>query len=300
MNDYAPVQIDDDLKSDLRRLLAIAVSEDLGDQRDWTTALTIDSQRHGGCDVVSRSPGVAAGLVLVDEVFAAFGADIDAEICVGEGEPLPVGEPLIRLRGPAAELLTTERVLLNLLSRMCGVATLTQTYVAKIGNYKARLYDTRKTTPGWRRLEKYAVRIGGGHNHRTGLFDGVLVKDNHLALGGWTARDAAAAAVAGRAGGERAGGGPSIVEIEVDTIDQLRDVLTTGVDIVLCDNFSFAQLRDAVAIRDRIAPGVELEASGNVSLATISQTAATGVDRISAGALTHQATWLDLGMDWSS
>ena len=295
MKDYDRVEIDDNLKADLRRLLAIAVAEDIGGDRDWTTQVMLPGQTRGACHVVSRVPGVAAGLVLVGDVLAAFGSSVKAEVCVGEGDPLPVGEPLVRLAGPAAELLTTERVLLNVLSRLCGVATLTRAYVAEIGQYKARLYDTRKTTPGWRRLEKYAVRIGGGHNHRTGLFDGVLIKDNHLALGGWSARDAAAAAVAARAGG-----GPGIVEVEVDTMDQLREVLPTGVDIVLLDNFSLDLLREAVAIRDQMAPSVELEASGNVSLGTISQTAATGVDRISCGALTHQATWLDLGMDWSA
>jgi nicotinate-nucleotide pyrophosphorylase (carboxylating) len=207
------------------------------------------------------------------------------------------------------DLLTAERTILNIICRLCGIATQTRHFVDQIASTKVRLYDTRKTTPGWRLLEKYAVGCGGGHNHRSGLYDGFLIKDNHLALAGDSsgpldASDAAAAAIRWRGSRVERMTAPQIVEIEVDSIRQLRDVLPVGPDIVLLDNFSLDELRQAVAIRDQAAivtesgAGVELEASGNVKIDTIAAIASTGVDRISSGALTHQATSLDLGLDW--
>jgi nicotinate-nucleotide pyrophosphorylase (carboxylating) len=199
-------------------------------------------------------------------------------------------------------MFVVERPLLNLLGRLSGIATLTREYVAQIAGTKARVYDTRKTTPGWRRLEKYAVRCGGGMNHRTGLFDAVLVKDNHLALAAGEnvtpadavrrARDFLEQTNAQRDGGEL------LIEVEVDSLDQLANVLPAGPDIVLLDNMSPATLREAVRRRDALAPAVELEASGGVTLQTIRGIAETGVERISVGALTHSAPALDLGLDW--
>ncbi len=233
------------------------------------------------------------------------------EVLIDEGEFFPKGTPLARLSGSARDLLTSERVTLNLLSRLCGIATLTRRYVDQLAGTKARLYDTRKTTPGMRRLEKYAVRCGGGHNHRSGLYDGFLIKDNHLALGqapsaSGPAKDGghlSAAEAAGRAITMRGGMmnqlvAPSIVEVEVDRLDQMETVLRSGVDIILLDNFSLDDLRTAVASRDAADVAVELEASGNITIETLASVAATGVDRISSGALTHQATSLDLAMDW--
>jgi nicotinate-nucleotide pyrophosphorylase (carboxylating) len=198
-------------------------------------------------------------------------------------------------------------LILNFLGRLSGIATQTRRFVELVAGTNARVYDTRKTAPGWRRLEKYAVRQGGGHNHRTGLFDAVLIKDNHLALGeiatgGSQFSPAEAVRRARRFIGEnfpdddpRRG---MIVEVEVDSLLQYREVLDAMPDIVLLDNFAVHELRAAAELRNRIAPDVELEASGGVSLASIGDIARTGVDRISAGALTHSAVALDVALDW--
>ncbi len=184
------------------------------------------------------------------------------------------------------------------------MATLTRQYVDAVAGTNARIYDTRKTTPGWRRLEKYAVRCGGGHNHRTGLFDAVLIKDNHLALGAtgddtvqYTPADAVRQA---RRFVEENGHSNMIIEVEVDTLQQLAEVLPAGPDIVLLDNMSPTMLREAVACRDASNPAVELEASGGIDLETVAAVAQSGIDRISIGALTHSAACLDLGLDWGA
>jgi nicotinate-nucleotide pyrophosphorylase (carboxylating) len=201
-------------------------------------------------------------------------------------------------------LLTCERLVLNLLGRLSGIASLTRQYVKAIAGTKARIYDTRKTTPGWRRLEKYAVRCGGGFNHRLGLFDAVLIKDNHLVVGAeargeqFTPAEAVRRARQFLASAFPERPDPMIVEVEVDTLDQLREVLSAQPDLVLLDNMSLGDLRAAVALRDSEAPSVQLEASGGVRLETVAEIARTGVDRISAGALTHSAAWLDIGLDW--
>lgn len=211
-----------------------------------------------------------------------------------DGQSLTPGSIVGRFEGLARDLLRCERITLNLMSRLCGVATLTSQYVEAVAGTKAKLYDTRKTTPGWRRLEKYAVRCGGGCNHRTGLYDAVMIKDNHLALADGVGLTPAAAVRTAR---EKQ---PDVViEVEVDSLDQLRDVLPAGPNIVLLDNMEPARLTEAIALRDSVAPGVVLEASGGVRLDTIGPIAATGVDRISVGALTHSAIGLDLGLDWA-
>lgn len=300
--DYATVQADAALEDDCRQLIRLAVREDLDRSLDWTTVCLIDQAKRGRCDVVPRQAGICAGLVTAAWVVDEMDADLQLTPHLQDGEPLTVGQPILSLAGSARDLLTCERLILNLISRLCGVATLTARYVAALAGTTAKLYDTRKTTPGWRRLEKYAVNRGGGHNHRTGLFDGFLIKDNHLALGSGELTPHAAVHRARQwTGGvvEMTTGIPDIVEVEVDSLEQLRDVLPAEPDIVLVDNFSLEQLREAVQLRNAIAPAVELEASGNVKLETIREIALTGVERISSGALTHQAVWLDLGMDWS-
>ncbi|TWT65124.1 Nicotinate-nucleotide pyrophosphorylase [carboxylating] [Allorhodopirellula solitaria] len=306
--DYTPVEIDDRLENDLRQLVRLAIAEDLDVAVDWTTIAMIDAERRGACEIVSRAHGIAAGIALTPWIIDEFDAELTTELLVDEGDAFTPGTPLVRLSGSARDLLTSERVTLNLLSRLCGIATITRCYVDKLAGTNARLYDTRKTTPGMRRLEKYAVRCGGGHNHRTGLFDGFLIKDNHLALGGSSESqdsaqlspiEAAGRAVAMRGGMMNQLVAPSIVEIEVDRLDQMETVLSSGIDIILLDNFSLEDLRSAVSKRDAAAVPVELEASGNITIDTIADVAGTGVDRISSGALTHQATSLDLGMDWS-
>ncbi len=216
-----------------------------------------------------------------------------------------------RVQGRVRDILSVERLLLNFVGRLSGIATLTHSYVSAIQGTNARIYDTRKTTPGWRRLEKYAVRCGGGYNHRLGLDRAILIKDNHLA---WLAdqlhcslEDAAKMAI--RRARECYPGNPAlarqdqidmIVEIEVDSLSQLESVLCENPDIVLLDNMSPEELREAVSLRNRLAPYVELEASGGITLENVRAVADTGVERISVGALTHAAPWLDIGLDWES
>ena len=303
MQDYSQVSPDEVLEGDLRALVRLSIAEDLRQGVDWTTVCLIDVDRRGGCEIVPRGAGICAGIAVLPWIVDEFDAELTVECLLADRDRLVPGQPIARLEGNVRDLLTSERTILNILSRLCGIATLTSRFVAELSGTRARLYDTRKTTPGWRLLEKYAVRCGGGHNHRSGSYDGFLIKDNHLALGGddlgpLAPRTAAARALAWRGGKVENMVAPSIVEIEVDRLSQLMDVLPTGPDIVLLDNFSPDELRDAVAARDQHKSSVQLEASGNVGIDTIAAIAATGVDRISSGALTHQATSLDLGLDW--
>ncbi len=297
--DYTTIMPDAAMEDDCRQLIRLAVREDLDRSLDWTTVRLLQPETRGRCDVVSRQPGICAGLVTAAWVVDEMDADLELISQIADGDRLVVGEPILTVRGNGRDLLTCERIILNLICRLCGVATLTSRYVEQITGTGARLYDTRKTTPGWRRLEKYAVNRGGGHNHRTGLFDGFLIKDNHLALGNVSPSDAVDQARQWAGGVAELARVPEIVEVEVDSLQQLANVLPSGPDIVLVDNFSLGDLRLAVEMRNEIAPAVELEASGNVKIDTIREIAMTGVERISCGALTHQAGWLDLGMDWS-
>ncbi len=303
MKDYADVKPDAAMEDDLRALVRLSITEDLRDAIDWTTTCLIDADRRGGCQIVPRKTGVCAGLAILPWIIAEFDADLECRIHGVDGESLEPQQPIASLEGNVRDLLTAERTILNVLSRLCGIATLTRSYVDAIAGSKSRLYDTRKTTPGWRLIEKYAVGCGGGRNHRSGLHDGFLIKDNHLALAGdaagpMTASTAAKKAMAWRGIEVERMRAPSIVEIEVDSLDQFHDVLPIGPDIILLDNFELSDLRKAVEHRDGSGSRVELEASGNVKIDTIAAIAATGVDRISSGALTHQATSLDLGFDW--
>ncbi|MBA4064357.1 MAG: nicotinate-nucleotide diphosphorylase (carboxylating) [Isosphaera sp.] len=275
-----------------RRLVDLALAEDLGDTGDRTSLATIPEDATGRAAFVARSPGVVAGLPAAGMVCAAVDPKLAFAVISPDGSPVTRGTVLAIVAGTLRAVLAAERTALNFLQRLSGVATLTRAFVDAAAGHRARLLDTRKTTPGWRLLEKYAVRCGGGSNHRVGLYDGVLIKDNHLAgLGGDVRRAVAAArAYPGNAG--------LPVEVEVDTPEQLEHALAVRADIVLLDNMTPDQLRAAVARRDAVAPGVLLEASGGVNLATVAGIAATGVDRISVGALTHSAPALDIGLDY--
>lgn len=302
--DYETVTADQRLEADLRSLVQLGVAEDLAGQLDWTTAATVPAEARGRCQIVSRCSGTAAGLVAIPWIIDELGADLQFESLLADGGGFAPRQALGSVEGNVRDLLTAERLILNIVSRMCGVATLTAAYAERIADTAARLYDTRKTTTGWRRLEKYAVHCGGGHNHRSGLYDGFLIKDNHLALAGshGVPLSPAEAVRRARSMAKRESAGhipPAIVEIEVDSLDQLREVLPESPDIVLVDNFPVADLRRAVELRNDLNRAVELEASGGVTIETIAEIASTGVDRISCGALTHQAVWLDLGLDWS-
>lgn len=308
--DFHQITWDADLADDWRRLLAIALGEDLGETGDCTTQALVPPTSQGVAHIVAREEGVVCGIRAAEMAFRELDSALDVETRATDGDRVRLGSVLLTVAGSAGALLTAERTVLNVLGRLSGIATLTRKYVDAIADIDARIYDTRKTTPGWRRLEKYAVRCGGGHNHRTGLYDAVLIKDNHLAF----CRDDAAAGVGPAEAVRRARTWLSerrvepaadlpIVEIEVDTLEQLVEVLPERPDVVLLDNMTPDRLRRAVAIRDganRVggAVDVQLEASGGINLETVAAVAATGVDRISVGALTHSAASLDVAMDW--
>jgi nicotinate-nucleotide pyrophosphorylase (carboxylating) len=305
--DFRQIEWDAETIEDCRQIVRLAIREDLEREHDWTTIALVSAERIGAADIVAREAGIVAGTPVLALAIEEFGATISLDLAVADGQALAAGTRVATIRGSARDLLTAERTLLNLLGRMMGIATLTRTYVDAVAGTRCRVYDTRKTTPGWRRLEKYAVHSGGGHNHRMGLYDAVLIKDNHLAQFGGPDRSPATAASAVRQAREflaafpnDAGTRPQIIEVEVDSLEQLTAVLAERPDIVLLDNMTTPQLEEAVQIRDRAAPGVELEASGGVNLETIGRIAATGVDRVSVGALTHSAQCLDVALDYAS
>jgi nicotinate-nucleotide pyrophosphorylase (carboxylating) len=278
-----------------RRLVELALEEDLGSTGDLTSQSVIPADLDGRAVLVARAPGVLAGLPAAEETFAQVDPGVALQLLSDDGRTVAPGDRLAVVSGRMRSILAGERVALNFLQRLSGVATLTARYVAEARDLPVRVLDTRKTTPGWRLLEKYAVRCGGGHNHRMGLHDGVLIKDNHLAALGTRRPDAVGEAVR-LARGRHGGAVP--VEIEVDTLEQLDAALSARPDMVLLDNMRPEQLREAVRRRNAAAPGVLLEASGGVNLSTLRAIAETGVDRISVGALTHSAPALDIALDY--
>ncbi|MCH2114131.1 MAG: carboxylating nicotinate-nucleotide diphosphorylase [Pirellulales bacterium] len=302
MPDFLQINWDQPLEADCRALVKLAFQEDLAGQQDWTTASLVPEDRSGTANIVAREAAVVAGLPTVQVVLDCFGANITAANQVADGDRIDAGTMLVHLQGNVRDLLTVERTLLNILARLMGVATLASRYVAKLAGTRTHVYDTRKTTPGWRLLEKYAARCGGARNHRRGLYDAILIKDNHLAGRGKDVADVAAAVADARQFlGQLQGGMQTkemLLEVEVDTMDQLASVLPARPDIVLLDNMSLCQLYEAVKLRNALSPQVQLEASGGVQLERLAEIAATGVERISIGALTHSARSLDLGMDW--
>ncbi len=345
--EFHQVAWDAQLEADWQRLLELAMEEDLGRLGDCTTMALVPADALGRAAVVARQSGVIAGLAAVESTLRRFDPRLRWSPEMQDGASAPPNARLGRIEGPARGILAAERVLLNLLGRLSGVATLTRRYVAAVAGTKARIYDTRKTTPGWRRLEKYAVRCGGGWNHRSGLFEAVLIKDNHIAL--WKKRDWGLGIRDWREGGTCAPpvlppdtgetpvppigkiptpslqspipnpqslcaavfvarrylnslpatpDRPTIVEVEVDSLQQLDEVLPAEPDLVLLDNMDVDTLRQAVVRRDRINAAIELEGSGGIDLNTVRRVAQTGVERISIGALTHSAVALDIGLDW--
>ena len=264
-----------------------ALDEDLGRAGDVTSIATIPDNTPAHAVMVARQAGVIAGLPLAVAAFHALSPDVGIQAHVKDGAVVAKGVNLLTISGPARAILAGERTALNFVGRLSGVATLTASYVKQTAGTKLRICCTRKTTPGLRALEKYAVRCGGGFNHRFGLDDAILIKDNHIAVAGGVK------AVLERA---RAHAGHLVkIEIEVDTLDQLRDVLATGMaDVVMLDNMDIAKLKEAV----KITQGkVVLEVSGGVTLASIAEIAKTGVDYASSGALTHSAPNFDVALD---
>jgi len=263
-----------------------ALLEDLGRAGDITTNATIPAMKQARAVIAARQPGIVAGLDLAKAAFRLLDPALGFDARIADGAAITPGAILAAIEGPARALLSAERVALNFLGRLSGIATLTSRYVAAVAHTKARIVCTRKTTPGLRTFEKYAVLCGGGFNHRFGLDDAILIKDNHIAVAGGIipALRAVKAAI----------GHLVKIEIEVDTLDQLDEVLTEGADVVLLDNMTPARLREAVA---RVKGRLLTEASGGVTLETVAAIAESGVDMISVGALTHSAQVLDVGLD---
>jgi nicotinate-nucleotide pyrophosphorylase (carboxylating) len=287
----------------LRELIHLAKREDLRDD-DVTSRLMVPEGKIGVGTLVQKEVGIACGLPIVEMVCRTYDERLRVELIPGFHIEVIEGRfsdarttPLLRIRGPVRSLLSAERVLLNFLQRMSGVATQTQRFVRRIAGTGSKIYDTRKTIPGFRALDKYAVVSGGGNNHRMGLYDGLLIKDNHLAellpkdLVGY---------LSGVVKQCRSEDASRLVEIEVDTFDQLREVLKVdGVDVILLDNMDCPKMEQAVGLRDQMGRKgrVELEASGGVTLETVRSIASTGVERISVGAITHSAPALDISLE---
>jgi nicotinate-nucleotide pyrophosphorylase (carboxylating) len=274
--------------ADTERVVRAALDEDLRYGPDVTTEATVAAHAVATADVVARQHGVVAGVPVALAVLDAAGLPPGcAVVTVPDGSPVSPGGPVLTITGPLRQLLTAERTLLNLMTHLSGIATATRAWVEAIAGTGAVVRDTRKTTPGLRALEKYAVRCGGGCNHRLGLGDAALIKDNHVAAAGGVG--AAIAAV-------RAAAPAIALEAECDTQDQVREALAAGCELILLDNMGLADLRAAVALA-RDWPGARLEASGGLRLDTARAVAQTGVDYLSAGALTHSSPALDLGLD---
>jgi nicotinate-nucleotide pyrophosphorylase (carboxylating) len=262
-----------------------ALAEDIG-TGDITTLLTVPEAAQARALMKLKAEGVVAGLPVAAQVFRQVDPALDVALLVEEGTRLEAGQVLLTVEGSARSILTAERVALNFVQRLSGIATMTARFVDLIAGTKARIVDTRKTTPGLRALEKYAVRVGGGFNHRSGLYDAILIKDNHIQVGeGITAAVQAAFAQAPHT---------MTVTVECDTLEQVEEALNAGADILLLDNMTTAQLTQAV---DLVAGQAALEASGGVTEETVAAIARTGVDIISVGALTHSAVALDISLD---
>jgi nicotinate-nucleotide pyrophosphorylase (carboxylating) len=289
----------------LKDLILRAKAEDLGPANDDVTSrlLVPETQASVGT-LFQKEIGVACGLPIVEMICRAYDERLRVELIPGFHMEIIEGRysdqrqtPLLRVRGPVRSLLAAERVILNFLQRMSGVATLTHRFVKRVEGTAAKIYDTRKTIPGFRLLDKYAVRAGGGENHRVGLYDGLLVKDNHLAHVPTKDLTAYLQPIVNKSRGEDA---HRMVEIEVDTLEQFREVIKVdGVDVVLLDNMDCPRMEMAVDVRNKAGKKgkLALEASGGVTLETVRTIALTGVDRIAVGALTHSATALDIGLD---
>jgi nicotinate-nucleotide pyrophosphorylase (carboxylating) len=286
----------------VHQLAGVWLAEDLGHECDWTSVSLVPAGARSDLAVVARRAGVIAGLPAAAVVAAAVDPQLRFSPLLEDGSTVASGDTVARLAGLTRSVLTAERTVLNLLGRLSGIATATRRLVDAVAGTRCRVYDTRKTVPGWRLLDKYATRAGGGWNHRLGLYDAILIKDNHLAaLAGEgiapaeavrRARDFLTAAFRP----ERAAA--MVVEIEIDRIEQLELILAAGPDVVLLDNMEPDELAGCVGLRDAKAPAVVLEASGGIRPDTVARIAATGVDRVSTGWPTHDAPWLDLALDW--
>jgi nicotinate-nucleotide pyrophosphorylase (carboxylating) len=282
---------------EVRQLIKMALEEDLGNG-DITSELLFKDDVIAENNIISREEIVVCGMEIAREILAAFDKRLKLRVLVEDGEVAHVGRKIATIKGPLRSILSAERVLLNFLQRLSGIATTTRKFVRAVEGTKAKIYDTRKTMPGWRTLEKYAVRCGGGYNHRLGLYDAVLIKDNHLAQLGRNFYPKLKRVI------ERAKRikGAKFIAVEVDHVDdQLNYVLRIpGIDIVLLDNMGQWQLKHAVDMRNKMCRRGKrplLEASGNISLSNVSAIAQSGIDRIAVGEITHSARAVDIAVD---
>jgi len=281
----------------VRPLIEMAIEEDLG-IGDRTSEVLFKDDAIAKATIISREEIVVCGMEIAREILKYYDERLDLTIRINDGEPAHVGSKLGTIEGPLRSMLSAERVMLNFLQRLSGISTTTRKYVRAIQGTKARIYDTRKTLPGWRLLEKYAVRCGGGYNHRLGLYDGILIKDNHLAELGPNFQQKLREIVTEA----KKVKGVKFIAVEVDHVDhQLNYVLEIpGIDIVLLDNMGQWQLKHAVEMRDEMCGKSQkplLEASGNITLSNVSAIAQCGIDRIAVGAITHSAKAVDIGLD---
>jgi nicotinate-nucleotide pyrophosphorylase (carboxylating) len=275
---------------EIRAAVRLGLAEDIG-SGDVTTLATVPANATAKAVMRAREPLVVAGIGFAETAFRELSPKIKIERLSRDGQRIAAGKTLLKISGPARAILTAERVALNFVQRLSGVATLTSQFVEAVRGTRAKILDTRKTTPGWRRFEKYAVACGGGKNHRLGLFDMVLIKDNHLAA----LRDEKPNAIAAAVARARKKFPKLKIEVEADTLKQVEQAAHAGADFILLDNMDLKQLRAAVKIVNGRA---KTEASGGVNLKTVRAIAKTGVDFISVGALTHSARALDIGLDF--
>ena len=288
-------QFDAETTAAAAHLAELSLHEDLREAGDLTSQATIPEHLSAAVRIVVRQPGVISGLGVLPLVFRLLPGSVRSEVFLQDGDEVLSGSVAAEIHGPVRTLLTGERTVLNFLTHLSGVATQTAEFVRAVRGTPAQILDTRKTLPGYRLLQKHAVRCGGGVNHRIGLYDGMLIKDNHLAARGSSSCAGAVKAARDFLRDRRLA---VPVEIEVDTLEQLRDALTEHPELVLLDNMNCDVLREAVTLRNQLAPGTQLEASGGVSLQTVRSIAETGVDRISVGSLTHSSPALDIAFDW--
>ena len=277
--------------TDLPRQVAGALAEDIG-SGDLTAAL-VPADRVGRATVITRESAVVCGIPYVEATFEAVDPRVRLEWRVAEGDSVAANQLLFSLEGPARALLTAERTALNFLQLLSATATAAHSYAVLLEGTKCRLLDTRKTIPGLRTAQKYAVRVGGGHNHRMGLFDGILIKENHIMAAGSIAAAVAAA---------KLGSAHVPVEVEVENLVELQQAIAAGADIAMLDNFSLEAMREAVALNANAAKPLKLEASGGITIATIREIAQTGVDFISVGSITKHVRAVDLSMrfEWKT
>lgn len=312
MSDNARIKFCEQTQQNALALIRLALQEDIGsdclDQGvDCTTDAVVPESANAKAAFVSRREGIVCGVEVAKLALSTFAPDVNLIVEVHDGQAIQKGQTIAVMSGSAHDILTMERTCLNFLCRLSGISTLAREFAKRIQGTKAVVLDTRKTTPGWRRLEKYAVACGGGANHRMGLYDAIMLKDNHLAFYRSLVQDnentipdaiQQSREWINQHAADLPRGRDTVLQLEVDTLDQFQIALETDCDIVLLDNMNCDQLSQAVSMRDAAKPKLLLEASGGVNLDTIAAIAQTGVDRISVGAMTHSASNFDIGLDW--